>query len=83
MLHHSDARAHDPPHRRLPHKDPHDHPPPHFHVEAPDFAVKIAIGSWEVLQAVGKPRGLDAVLRWAQGNEALLLQCRQETRSSG
>ncbi len=60
---------------------PRDHEPPHFHLEAPNFAVKIELGTWRVVRIAGRARDLGEVLEWARENEALLWRRWHETRS--
>lgn len=51
-----------------------DHDPPHFHLRAPDFTAKVALGDVGVIEVQGRmrPQDIRAVRRWAMRHAAEL-----------
>ena len=55
-----------------------EHGVPHFHVEGPDFRCSIGIASLELIIGSAPPRVFAAAIKWAAGNQGLLMETWQE-----
>ena len=55
-----------------------EHGVPHFHVEGPDFRCSIGIASLELIIGSAPPRVFAAAIKWAAGNQRLLMETWQE-----
>ena len=55
-----------------------EHGVPHFHVEGPDFRCSIGIASLELIIGSAPPRVFAAAIKWAAGNQGLLMTTWQE-----
>ena len=55
-----------------------EHGVPHFHVEGPDFRCSIGIASLELIIGSAPPKVFAAAIKWAAGNQGLLMETWQE-----